>query len=72
VHTFSVATHPRQAEAERVRLIEEERNNRAATRIQAVWRGYYQRNLANGKGKKKKGKKGKKGKGGKGKGKKKK
>ena len=53
------------AEMDRLRQIEEERNLWAATRVQALWRGYLQRRAASGGGKK--GKKGKKGKGGKGK-----
>ena len=50
------------AEADRLRRAEEERNLWAATRVQALWRGYLQRKAAAGGGKK--GKKGK-GKGGK-------
>ena len=50
------------AEMDRLRQIEEERNLWAATRVQALWRGYLQRRAASGGGKK-----GKKGKGGKGK-----
>eukprot|EP00302_Diacronema_sp_CCMP2436_P027445 CAMPEP_0179937600 /NCGR_PEP_ID=MMETSP0983-20121128/14421_1 /TAXON_ID=483367 /ORGANISM="non described non described, Strain CCMP 2436" /LENGTH=429 /DNA_ID=CAMNT_0021843349 /DNA_START=15 /DNA_END=1305 /DNA_ORIENTATION=- len=52
-------------EAERTKAIEDERGNRAATKIQAFWRGWLQRNA----GKVKKGKKGKGTKGAKGKGK---
>ena len=48
------------AEADRLRRAEEERNLWAATRVQALWRGYLQRKAALGGGKK-----GKKGKGGK-------
>jgi len=55
------------AEMEALRKQEEERNSWAATKVQALWRGYLARKAASG------GKKGKKGKGGKGgKGKKKK
>ena len=50
------------AEADRLRRAEEERNLWAATKVQALWRGYLQRKAAAGGGKK--GKKGK-GKGGK-------
>ena len=48
------------AKAERERRIEEERNLWAATRVQALWRGYLSRKAAAAGGKK-----GKKGKGGK-------
>ena len=48
------------AKAERERRLEEERNLWAATKVQALWRGYLQRKAAAGGGKK-----GKKGKGGK-------
>jgi hypothetical protein len=48
------------AEADRVRRAEEERNLWAATKCQALWRGYLSRQAAAGGGKK--GKKGKKGK----------
>ena len=48
------------AEMEALRKQEEERNAWAATRVQALWRGYLARKAASG------GKKGKKGKGGKG------
>jgi len=51
------------AEADRLRRAEEERNLWAATKVQALWRGYLQRKAAAGGGKK--GKKGKGGKGGK-------
>jgi len=51
------------AEADRLRRMEEERNLWAATKCQALWRGYLSRQAAAGGGKK--GKKGKKGKGGK-------
>ena len=47
------------AEADRLRRLEEEKNLWAATRVQALWRGYLQRKAAAGGGKK--GKKGKKG-----------
>jgi len=50
-------------EMEKLRRAEEERNLWAATRVQALWRGYLSRKAAMGGGKK--GKKGKKGKGGK-------
>ena len=50
-------------EMEKLRRAEEERNLWAATRVQALWRGYLSRKAASGGGKK--GKKGKKGKGGK-------
>ena len=53
------------AEMEALRAQEEERNAWAATKVQALWRGYLTRKAASSKG-------GKKGKGGKGKGKKKK
>jgi len=53
------------AEMEKLRRAEEERNLWAATRVQALWRGFLSRKAAAGGGKK--GKKGKKGKGGKGK-----
>ena len=46
------------AQAERERRMEEERNLWAATKVQALWRGYLQRQAAAGGGKK--GKKGKK------------
>ena len=49
------------AEMERLRRKEEEANLWAATRVQALWRGYLMRKAAAGGGKK--GKKGKKGKG---------
>ena len=45
------------AEAERIRRAEEEKNLWAATKVQALWRGYLQRKAAAGGGKK--GKKGK-------------
>ena len=54
-----------EAEMEALRAQEEERNAWAATKVQALWRGYLTRKAASSKG-------GKKGKGGKGKGKKKK
>lgn len=63
----AAAHSPLQAEAERVRVLELERGNRAATRIQAVWRGYAQRMGPKLRARKKKGKKGKKGAKGKGK-----
>ena len=47
------------AEADRLRRMEEERNLWAATKCQALWRGYLSRQAAAGGGKK--GKKGKKG-----------
>ena len=41
-----------EAEAERLRRAEEERNLWAATKVQALWRGYLQRKAAAGGGKK--------------------